>query len=698
MPAPSRPTGWAYRPELDGLRTFAVVVIIFYHARVDGIDGAFIALDLFFVLSGFLVTNVVMTEIDERGTLDLGRYYARRVRRLLPAAVVAIVGICLLFVLVSSEPQRVAFVRQGQAALVYLANWQFIAEANDYFVADATASPFMHFWSLSVEEQYYIFFPLLILLVHRLAPRRGRVMLGVLGGLIALSITSQVVSAMTDPIRAYYATDARLYQLLAGAALAIALREFVTDTSRGEDGSVAWPRIGPMLSVFGLVGYFALGSELLSMPNTARNLIATVLALSMICGLYTSAGSWLSRAFGRPTPVYLGKISYGTYLWHWPMILVMGELFAIRPLGVALLAGLAATALASLSYHLLETPIRRTKALDGVNWRAVGAGLTVSVIAAVFAVQPILGSSRAPVVAASDVGLSEAVEQLAGEDSDKQLRTGLSKDVDFAEVVKDRGPDDVWCGPGNPEDCTVVDGDGPHLMLVGDSHARMLAPGLIKAAKEHGLKLSAKIVPGCPWADGVYNGKARGKSKDRCFEAGADFYAKTVPAVDPDVVVAVNYDRGENLAGRLVDKDGAGVSWPRGQFRAIERTTEMLAENDTGLVMVESILGTGGWSTKGPDPLDCLARVEKLRKCNIVRPTEDAFVDSFLETTAALNDNAETIDINPLVCPDGLVCPAVRDGYPVWRNQNHLSGRTTARLSEEIWELIEDTGLLPTPA
>ncbi|KRF11457.1 hypothetical protein ASG90_17075 [Nocardioides sp. Soil797] len=698
MPPAPRPASWAYRPELDGLRTFAVVIIIFYHSRVDRIDGAFIALDLFFVLSGFLVTNVVMTEIDQRGTLDLGRYYARRVRRLLPAAVVAILGICLLFVLVSSEPQRVGFVRQGQAALVYLANWQFIAEANDYFVADATASPFMHFWSLSVEEQYYIFFPLLILMVHRMAPGRGRVLLGVLGVLIALSITSQVVSAMTDPIRAYYATDARLYQLLAGAALAIALREFVKETSRGDDGSVSWPRLGPILSALGLVGYFLLGSELLAMPNTARNLLATLLALAMICGLYTSAGSLLSRVFGRPTPVYLGKISYGTYLWHWPMILVVGELFTIRPVAVAVLSGIAATALASLSYHVLETPIRRTKWLDRLNWRAVGAGLAISVLAAVFAIQPVLSSSRAPVVAASTEEPSEVVQRLSGADSDKQLRKGLGDDVDLAAVVEDKGPDDVWCGPENPDDCTLVDGGGAHVMLVGDSHARMLAPGLIKAARKHDLKLSAKIVPGCPWAAGVYNGKAPGKSKERCFEAGKDFYTKTVPAVDPDVVVVANYDRGEKWQGRLVDEDDNDVAWPRQQFRAIERTADLLAENDTGLVMVKSILGTGGWSTKGPDPLDCLARAKKPGKCKVVRPTEDAFVDGLLETTAALHDNAATVDLNPLICPDGLVCSPVRDGYPVWRNQNHLAGRTSEALAEPIWELVEGTELLGKPS
>lgn len=690
-----RPAGFSYRPELDGLRTFAVVVIIFYHAKVDNIHGAFIALDLFFVLSGFLVTNVVMTEIDQRGSLDLGRYYARRVRRLLPAAVLAIIGICLIFVLVSSEPQRIGFVRQAQAALVYLANWQFIAEANDYFVEDATASPFMHFWSLSVEEQYYIFFPLLILLMHRLAPRRGKVLLGVLGALIAVSVTSQIVSAINDPIRAYYATDARLYQLLAGAALAIALREFCTHSARTEDGGVAWPRLGPALAAAGLVGYFVLGSGLLAMPNTMRNILATFLALALICGLYTSAGTWLAKVFGRPVPVYLGKISYGTYLWHWPMILVMGELFDIRPLGVAILGGVAATALASLSYHVIETPIRRTNLLDAMNWRAVTTGLTVSVLAAAFLVQPVLSSARTPVVAASVADESPIVKELGGGGLAKDLKKDVpKKKIDFKSVVHDEGPDPIYCGPKDPEGCTLVDGDGPHVLLVGDSNARMIAPGLEKAAKEHDLKLSAKIIPGCPWEAGVFNSHLKGNSKKRCETAGTNFYEKTVPAIDPDVVVVAKYDRAENWGDRLIDKDGNELDWPADQFTAIEKTADLLEKNDYPLVMVKSVLGTGGWSDKGPDPLDCLARAKRVGECKVLRPAEDAFVDSFLETIAATHANAATIDINPLICPKEVVCSPVMHGVPVWRNNNHLAGTISELISDDLWKLIVDTGFV----
>lgn len=695
MPATTSRTGWSYRPELDGLRTLAVVAVIFFHARVGGFGGAFIGLDLFFVLSGFLVANVVLSDLDERGRVDFGRFYARRVRRLLPAAAVAVVGICVIFLLISSEPQRLAFVKQGQAALVYLANWQFIAEANDYFVDDATASPFMHFWSLSVEEQYYVFFPLLIWLVHRFAPGKGRVLLGVFGGLIALSVTSQLVSANTDPIRAYYATDARLYQLLAGAAMAVAFRELTTPRTRS--AAVRRQRLGRTLATAGLIGFVLLASDLLPMPNTARNLVATLVSLALIGGLYTSSGSLLTRLFSRPTPVYLGKISYGTYLWHWPMILLIGEVMDIRPLAVALLAGLVATALASLSYHVLETPIRRTPVLDRMNWRAVGVGLTVSLLAAAVLVRPVLSSPRTPAVVASSASTEETplVKELTGSGFVSTLRKPVPKrQIDFDKVVDDTGPEPTYCGPENPEACVLVDGDGPHVLIVGDSHARMLAPGLMKAAKDHGLKVSGKVIPSCPWESGIFHGLLTDENVERCMNAGKDFYTETVPAIDPDVVVVAKYDRGPNWNGRLVHADGSEVDWPAEQFEAIEQTAEELAANDYTLVMVESVLGTGGWSDEGPDPLDCLARAERVGQCKVVRPPDDAFVDSFLETVAATHENAATVDINPLICPDELICSPVMKGQPIWRNDNHISGATAERISDEFWQLILDTGLV----
>jgi peptidoglycan/LPS O-acetylase OafA/YrhL len=253
----------------------------------------------------------------------------------------------------------------------------------------------MHFWSLSVEEQYYIFFPLVILAWLKLAPRQERVLLGTMGVLIALSVSSQVYWGQVDPSRAYYATDARLFQRLAGAAMAVAVREFAVRGRTG-DGGVTWPVVGRALAVAGLLGYVVFGTELVAMSVSNRNLLATLVAGALVLGVYTAPHSLVARSFALPWMTYLGKISYGIYLWHWPTVLVLERVFDIQPVVIALMGLVLAIAMASMSYQLLETPIRTSKRLAPFPWPTATAGLSVSVVAAAFLVGPVLSSPRTP--------------------------------------------------------------------------------------------------------------------------------------------------------------------------------------------------------------------------------------------------------------------------------------------------------------
>ena len=685
-------TTWRYRPELDGLRAFAVVVIVFFHARVAGASSSFIVLDLFFVLSGFLVTNVVLSEIDATGRLRLGSYYARRVRRLLPAAVVTIVVTSVVFVMVASQPERLGLVRQAQAALVYLANWQFIADGADYFAGDIRASPFMHFWSLSIEEQYYIVFPLLIVAWWRLARGRGRVLLAVLLGIGALSVASQLYWASVDPTRAYFATDARLFQLLAGAALAVALREFAAPHP---EGGVRWARAGTWLGTAGLVGYAVVGSELLDLTVSHRNLVATVLASALVIGTYTAPRSLVARLFALPWLVYLGTISYGIYLWHYPVLLVLDRLFTARPLVIAVMALAGATALASMSYQLLETPIRRGRVLNPFPWSTVTAGLAASVLAAVLVVPPVLSSARTPsVVPATSTATDTSVEASPAK---RQLRQRVPAGLDLAAVQRDVGPDDTWCRPARPEDCLVVDGDGPHVVLVGDSHARMLADGFVQLAQERGFRLSLSIVAACPWPDGLLNTEASTSTQDRCREARAGFYDRTLPRLDPDLVVLANLARTDPDVwdGRIARHDG-GREAPLHEMQrdAVARTVAKVQDADARAVLVKSIFGTGGWDTGGFDPLDCLARADRLQECVVTPPLDRPVADSMYEAVAIGDPDVATVDLNPVFCPDSPACRPVLDGAVVWRDPRHVSGAVAVQQREEIWRALRATGFL----
>lgn len=193
---------WSYRPGLDGLRTIAVYVVVAFHAAVPGFGGGFIGVDLFFVLSGFLVTNVLLTELADSGRLRFSRFYSRRFRRLLPAAAVVVAVSAVAMVLVTPVTERFTLVGDARSALLYFANWHFVAEAQDYFGGEAESSPFLHFWSLSIEEQFYFVFPITLVGLAALARRTGPTTIPIgLGVLGAVSVGAQLYWASADPLK-----------------------------------------------------------------------------------------------------------------------------------------------------------------------------------------------------------------------------------------------------------------------------------------------------------------------------------------------------------------------------------------------------------------------------------------------------------------------------------------------------------------
>ncbi len=371
-----------YRSDLDGLRTVAVYLVLLFHAGLGWFAGGFIGVDVFFCLSGFLVSSLLIGELQESGSLRLGRFYSRRIRRLLPAAVVVVVATGLVFTLLWSVVRRASLVQDAVSALLYYANLHFMVASGDYFAANVDKSPYLHFWSLSIEEQFYAFFPVLLLLLFRVrGARRRPVVLGVLTAMLVVSLADQVYFAMNDVNRAYYGTDTRLYQLLAGALLTatLALTTYRLPT-----------RAAQPVAVVGLAGVLLMGSGLWHLSPSARGIGATVASVLLLGGLAQAEGSVLSRALSIRPMAYLGRISYGTYLWHWPVILALTTVLDIGPVVVAVMALAVATGLAALSSELLEIPIRRNARLDAFTWPVVVAGLATSALVAALVVPPIL--------------------------------------------------------------------------------------------------------------------------------------------------------------------------------------------------------------------------------------------------------------------------------------------------------------------
>jgi hypothetical protein len=415
-----------------------------------------------------------------------------------------------------------------------------------------------------------------------------------------------------------------------------------------------------------------------------------------VVGTYTAPGSLVSRAFALPWMTYLGKISYGIYLWHYPVLLVLGMLFEVRPVVVATMALVLSVAMASMSYQLLETPIRRGRVLDPFPWPSVAVGLAVSVLAAVAVVGPILTSDRQPSVAAQ-LGTSTTgrVAAVADKEASRQLEDPVPADLDYRELNGDRGHDETWCRPSAPEDCLVVDNDGPHVVVVGDSHARMLSRAFTTLAEEEGFRLSMSVVSSCPWQDGLYNLKVGPEAQQVCLEARRGFYERTLRRMDAEVVILANFPRSdERWEGKIGSYAGDEGPLHEMQRDAVQRTVGRINDAGASAVMVKSILGTGSWEEDGFDPLDCLARAKRQADCAVAPPLGRPVADALYENAAIGNDRAATVDINPFICPDAPACRPIIDGVVVWRDDRHLTARIATHLRREIWHAVRDTGVL----
>ena len=394
---PDAPGGRGYRPHLDGLRAVAVYLVVAFHAGVARFAGGFIGVDVFFVLSGYLVTQLLMRDLVGGGAVRFGRFYARRIRRLLPAAAILLLVTAVVYSAIASPADVASAVGSFKAAFLYVANWYFIHQSSDYFANNINASPVIHFWSLAIEEQFYFVWPLLLgalFAATRRLQRNGR---GVMQGAVAAAGVASVLWALhlssTNINRAYYGTDARAYQLLAGALLAL---------SPGLIRRVVRRRGVEVVAALALVALLLMSTSSVEVTVIRRGIAATIVTAALIVAIEAARGGPVNRVLSWSPIVYLGRISYGTYLWHWPVILVALSVTddAISPLSLLLISALVATGIASLSYTILERPVREQRLLDRVNPVVIVAGLSISVICALVVIPYVLEPNRLHVGAA----------------------------------------------------------------------------------------------------------------------------------------------------------------------------------------------------------------------------------------------------------------------------------------------------------
>jgi peptidoglycan/LPS O-acetylase OafA/YrhL len=351
------PRHFGYQPALDGIRAFAVAAVLFYHAGESWAVGGFLGVDTFFVLSGFLITTLLVTEWANRGTVDLLNFWIRRARRLLPALFLVMVGIIVYAGVFAGNSELDRIRGDAIASIGYVANWRFIFSGQSYFDQFTQPSPLRHMWSLAIEEQFYLVWPLIVtgILWWR---RSLRVLIGACVVLIAGSATLMALLYQSgqDPSRVYYGTDTRMQSLLFGAVVGIVL--FMHGPLRSRAARVAI-RVAAVIGAGYTLWLFWRMSERTDALYRGGFLIAALAVSAVIVSVVQPDRGGLGWFLSLAPLRWIGRISYGLYLWHWPVYLTLTHARTGLD-GTALLAVRIAVslALATLSFYAVERPIR----------------------------------------------------------------------------------------------------------------------------------------------------------------------------------------------------------------------------------------------------------------------------------------------------------------------------------------------------
>ena len=637
------------------MRALGLMLVFMAHAELSFGEGGFVALDTFFVISGFLITGLVLKELEKTGRLSLRAFYARRVRRLLPLAVVVLVFVLAGSWLLYSPVQSDRVAGDVVAASLYVVNWHFAAQEVDYFAVDPADSPLQHFWSLSVEEQFYLLWPALIVIALAWARRRPRSVRPALWGVVAgLGVPAFVYSVFIldySTHAAYFSTIPRVWEFAAGGALALLLPP-VLRLAPALSWLLAWGGLAAILA-----GAF-LFTEEMAYPGILA--LAPTLGTIAVLVAATAAVSVLPiRLLSRPSMQYVGDLSYAWYLWHWPVLVFARaatgeELTGLAAVGVIGLSGIPTV----LSHHLIENPLRYSRRLSRAPRRALAFGAAsiacaVALASGLTAVEPRIPSAPSASVAGAaaamegEVRLQRVVSQLRPTPRKaKHDRGTLYEDGCLVPQNERVSPPCVY---GNRRSKKTV-------VLFGNSHAMHWFPALERLAGPRDWRLVALTRAGCAMADVRY--------ASRC-DAWREHALRRIEERERPRMVIVATSTSMGL-GAVVDgkrlSPKASVPYFR---RGLVRTLRRLRATGARVIVIKDL-------PRSPrDVPDCVAREPKrLERCAFRR--EERPERAFDAQSADAVDGADPLDPAPVVCPDD-VCHAVMGSALVYRDDNHFT-------------------------
>jgi peptidoglycan/LPS O-acetylase OafA/YrhL len=663
------------------------MLVVAYHLAPGVVSGGYVGVDVFFVISGFLITSHLVKEHERTGGISLLKFYARRIRRLLPAALLVLLLVAAAYAILMPESTRQQGFREIAASAVYVENWVLAFSSVDYLGAAAAPSLVQHYWSLSVEEQFYIVWPVLLvvagLVARRISRERGRrVWTVTLWAVFALSLVFSVIITAANPGWAYFVTPARAWEFAAGGLVALyagapGIRSAAVRTA------AAW---------LGLLAILA--SAFVFTPDTPFPGFAALLPV-LGAALLIAAGDprtrWSPMLAGRIAPVqFVGGISYAVYLWHWPLI-VLFPVVVGHPVGIrgALLVVAVTLVLSTASKYLVEDPfLRRGKRVTRVWPTLAAAAAVMAVLVTVSGVQIAAIDTRLAAAAQEQQDLSDApcYGARALTDAGCGDPRAIPADLDTAFAATDYADTTLGdCGSGttvsaigDAVECSFGDESSDKLVVViGDSHAGHWLPPVQAIGADRDWHIVTFFRSSCPFTDATPS--ASGVFQTEC-ENWKGLVEDRVADLSPSLVLVASlnphgYEAADFQPGP-VDVMQAGYVSTLGRLEADAGAVAVLRDTPFMGVNVPDCLGASS-----ADPESCnRPRAEVL----------DANADPLWAAAATLPSVAR-LDLTDAFC-DAVTCFAVTGGVVIYRDHHHMSAsfsRSLApRLLDRLTELV----------
>jgi peptidoglycan/LPS O-acetylase OafA/YrhL len=672
-----------FRPDIEGLRAVAIVAVLLCHAGLPFFAGGYVGVDVFFVISGFLITRLLLGELEGTGRISLRRFYARRARRLLPLSAVLLASVGVLSLLLLSPVRAVEVSGDIVSSALYTANWHFAAQSVDYFAQDVEPSPVLHLWSLAIEEQFYLVWPTLLLAVTWFARRHYYSVRPVIWATLAVVLAGSFALGVTltaeQPAAAYFSTFGRAWELGLGAALALL---GVLPIRRAAAAVIGWAGLAAI--VCAAVAFDASTP----FPGTAALLPTLGTALLILGGasLYGQARGGPAALLSLGPVRYVGRISYAWYMWHWPALIFAAA--AWGPLSVE--AGVAVV-LASLiptvvTHHLIEDPVRLSSALARRPGRALAVGAACMAIGVGAGValkdsQPTM--STAPlteVKGAAALAEQPYPQQRADAVRPNPLRARDDRSRAFYDgcLVGIDGTNSNRCLYGDPEGNRT-------LILFGDSHAMQYFPALEELAETHHWRLITLTKAECTPGEVRIRSMVADREYSQCDTWREDALRRIEQGSPETALVVMSGDTaytpygsdGQELSG-----DEGASAMEAGYVASLSRITE------AGIRTVV-IKDTPASSSDVPG---CVSEdLQNLDACAFDRVRDGT--KEFDSRAARAAPDTRLIDLTPEICPADL-CRAVIGNALVYRDKSHLTATYSRTLAPAIERGLKKAGLV----